>query len=117
MRPCRSHSATTTAPIPPWLSWSCTTSLLLLLAVCSLSVRAEIRFVQSNQRLGDNSQTVKVALADIDHDGDLDVVVANGRSSNQVWINQGASAGFVEKGQPVEFPSSTSVALGDLDGD
>jgi hypothetical protein len=70
----------------------------------------------------------EAVLVDLDADGDLDAVLANGKSegqvANTVWINQGgAQAGVqgefivVYQPQPWGIANSNSVAVGDLDGD
>lgn len=73
-------------------------------------------FVDSGQRLG-GSESLAVALGDLDGDGDLDAAVANyGQGIDRIWLNDGA-ANFT-KGMELGRGSSThSVALGDLDGD
>jgi hypothetical protein len=70
----------------------------------------------------------EAVLVDLDADGDLDAVLANGKNegqvANTVWINQGgAQAGIqgefvaVDQPQPWGIANSNSVAVGDLDGD
>jgi hypothetical protein len=70
----------------------------------------------------------EAVLVDLDADGDLDAVLANGKNegqvANTVWINQGGAQGgipgeFVVINQPQlwGFANSHSLALGDLDGD
>ncbi len=59
-----------------------------------------------------------LALGDVDRDGDLDLVVANRRSQNRLWLNDGsgrfsdATNGLI----PVDTADSYDVALGDVDG-
>lgn len=76
-------------------------------------------FSDSGQRLGD-SDSVRVALGDLDGDGDLDAFVPNigliGREANKVWLNDGVGT-FSDNGQNLGNSLSTTVALGDLDGD
>ncbi len=61
-----------------------------------------------------------VALGDLDGDGDLDAVVANGRSgksqANRVWMNDG-SGNFNNNSQSLGSTVDYGVALGDVDGD
>lgn len=78
------------------------------------------RFHDSGQRLGDNL-SADVALGDLDGDGDLDAIVANGRFStlrtqhNTVWLNDGQ--GRFLASQHTLGAGSTAVKLGDIDGD
>ncbi|MGB0385858.1 MAG: FG-GAP repeat domain-containing protein [Ardenticatenaceae bacterium] len=79
-------------------------------------------FSNSGQPLGD-SKSWDVALGDLDGDGDLDALVANGDiennqlsgEPNQVWLNDGA--GHFTPGEGVGDSVSTALALGDVDGD
>lgn len=76
----------------------------------------------SGQRLG-NSDMSDAAAADIDNDGDLDLIVACGRGlspqPSEVWLNDGR--GKFDLGQllaPESGPRvAGGVAVGDLDGD
>ncbi|MEM7391365.1 MAG: DUF11 domain-containing protein, partial [Verrucomicrobiota bacterium] len=54
-------------------------------------------------------------LGDLDGDGDLDLVAANGTASNRVYRNLGG--GVFELAQLMPIETSRDVALGDLDGD
>ncbi len=72
-------------------------------------------FTDSTQSLG-TSQTYRVSLGDLDGDGDLDAVTANGDSlSNGVWINDGTGTFSIT--QTLGNLYSRDIALGDLDGD
>ena len=71
-------------------------------------------FTDSGQALG-NSESLSVALGDLDGDGDLDAMVAN-LGVNTVWTNDRTGT-FTNSGQELGSSNSASVALGDLDGD
>jgi hypothetical protein len=73
-------------------------------------------FDDSGQVLGFCSSR-RVALGDLDLDGDLDAFVANASNhANRVWNNDG-SGNFTDSGQSLGNRRSYDVALGDLDGD
>jgi hypothetical protein len=60
--------------------------------------------------------TWKIGLGDLDGDGDLDAVFANGQANHsQVWLNDGSGI-FVDSGQQL-MPYGHGIDLGDLDDD
>ncbi len=66
----------------------------------------------------DEDSTRSVALADVDGDGDLDVVAGNSGLTNKLYLNKGGAHGFAS-GSVIgsEKDSTESVALADVDGD
>ena len=71
------------------------------------------------QNIGlDKEQSRGIALGDIDHDGDLDVVVSNLQKTKKVYYNSGSGT-FSAHGQALgdEEEYSCPVVLGDLDHD
>jgi hypothetical protein len=68
----------------------------------------------------DSPYTKAISLADMDGDGDLDLVVANKDQINKLYLNNGSSEPFHDI-QGIDIGSETdptySIALGDLDGD
>lgn len=84
------------------------------------STHATISFEENGQDLvsihGNLGQDV--ALGDMDSDGDLDALVAQGSGSqyNILWLNDGTGQ-FTESPNVVGNRDSRAVAVGDLDGD
>ena len=72
-------------------------------------------FVNSAQSLG-NLLTIDVDLADLDNDGDLDLIDTSWAEANEVWFNNGSGT-FTNSGQFLSGADSREIALGDLDGD
>ncbi len=61
------------------------------------------------------TNTLGVALGDVDGDGDLDAWAANA-SADRLWLNDGAGT-FVDSGQALGNYHNGDVAFGDFDGD
>jgi hypothetical protein len=80
------------------------------------------KFTDTGQRL-DRSLGQEADLGDLDGDGDLDAIVANGliifgnvvEQANSVWLNDGS--GVFTLGQELDQDATNGVALGDIDGD
>ncbi len=72
-------------------------------------------YLDSGQDFGSGT-TLGIVMGDLDGDGDLDVVLAEGTYDvNDVWLNDG-SGGYTNSGQ--DLGSNTyGVSLGDMDGD
>jgi hypothetical protein len=78
---------------------------------------SEGRFIDSGQQLG-SAGSNGVALADVDGDGDLDAVVANGDATspaNRLWLNDG-NGNFSDSGELLGAGWTNAVAVGDVDG-
>jgi hypothetical protein len=73
-------------------------------------------FIDSGQSLGD-SESVAVALGDLNGDGALDAFVANGHDqADKVWLNDGTGT-FIDSGPDLGSANGFCLELGDLDGD
>ena len=74
-------------------------------------------FAATPLALGDTAPGNGIALADLDMDGDVDVVTANAAGqTNKVLINSGTGT-FTAIALAPNADASNAVALGDLDGD
>jgi Tol biopolymer transport system component len=74
-----------------------------------------VLFAKSEQTFA-SIPTWKVGLADLDGDGDLDAVFANGQANDsEVWLNDG-SGFFTDTGQQLG-KYGHGIDVGDLDGD
>ncbi len=73
-------------------------------------------FSDSGQALSKENSTIAIALADIDDDGDLDLVTGDFREPNRVFYNDG-SGSFTDSGEALGNNSTYAIALGDVDGD
>jgi hypothetical protein len=68
----------------------------------------------------DAHATSSVVLGDVDRDGDLDLVVGNSNQVNRLYLNNGTPdpwSGVTGVGIASETNATSSVALGDVDGD
>ncbi len=64
--------------------------------------------------------SASVAFADVDGNGDLDIVMANGRhwpAQNEIFLNNGRGRFMVARPLGEERATSYEAPLGDLDGD
>ena len=83
---------------------------------------ANVWFEDSGQALGTN--TFGFEVGDLDADGDLDAVVANGtifegtlaEQANEIWLNDGSGV-FTAGQELLGNAASNRVALGDIDND
>jgi len=98
-------------------------SLLLLVCLTTQAMAQKVTFFNANGRYmlnTDKARTASVAAGDIDGDGDIDIVAANGRhwpDGNELFINNGYGKFTVSR--PLDDLAETSYAaeLADLDGD
>ncbi|MDA0773135.1 MAG: VCBS repeat-containing protein [Cyanobacteria bacterium] len=58
-----------------------------------------------------------IDLADIDNDGDIDVVVADSQDDNVMWYKNDGSEGFTEQTVITAFDAAIGVQLGDINSD
>ncbi|MBI3187937.1 MAG: VCBS repeat-containing protein, partial [Gammaproteobacteria bacterium] len=72
-------------------------------------------FADSGQAIGSGT-TTSVVLADVDADGDQDMVEATTANIN-VWLNNGNGIFPGSANQAIVVTSTSTIALGDVDGD
>ncbi|MFC1474459.1 FG-GAP-like repeat-containing protein [bacterium] len=72
-------------------------------------------FEDSGEVLG-NINARRSDVADVDGDGDIDVIIACSVCANKVWLNDGAGA-FSDSGQNNGGSGTQAATAGDLDGD
>ena len=81
-----------------------------------------IDFASSNRLIFGlyEERTASMGTGDIDNDGDLDVVIANGRhwpGQNRIFLNNGSGIFTVSKPLGIESSTSYSTELADFDND
>ena len=96
--------------------------LVFIFECASQANNTESSFLSSNRLvLGDlKLKTASLDLGDIDGDGDIDIVVANGRhwpAQNKVFFNNGRGIFTVSKNLGTLSSTSYSTELGDFDND
>ena len=75
-------------------------------------------FFRRSKVLGDEANTsYMVPLADIDNDGDLDIVVANDRIKNQVFINDGKGNFSLKTTFGRQASNTRGICLADVNND
>jgi len=67
----------------------------------------------------ESDSTQSIALGDIDGDGKLDIVAGNHSATNKLYLNDGSGGFTTGAGTTIGSESgvTTSIALGDIDGD
>ena len=72
---------------------------------------------ESGVSFGAGEMTYAAVTADLDGDGDQDIVVANVEERNAVYWNDGSGLGWVGQWLGDEAHATYGLAVGDLDGD
>ncbi len=67
--------------------------------------------------MGGSEQSYAIALLDVDRDGDIDVVVANVRGRNELYLNDGSGTTWTRSMIGDESSVTYGVATADLNGD
>lgn len=100
------------------------TTLLALLVTLTSPLIAQQPFLRWTTLCDGVEHTAGLALGDLDRDGDLDLVLANGRHMNEVdWVYSNDGNGSFYAKRPLRSnvganaDPSYAVALGDLDSD
>lgn len=98
-------------------------NITILLLVIFFSSFGNAQELVTNNRLifgPYKERTASMGVGDIDNDGDLDVVVANGRhwpAQNRILFNNGKGKFTVAKPLGIESATSYATELADFDGD
>lgn len=96
---------------------------LLLFLIGLTSAQSQSITFSSNSRLifgTHEERTASMGVGDIDNDGDMDVVLANGRhwpGQNRIFFNNGSGKFSVSKKLGTESATSYSTELADFDND
>ena len=67
--------------------------------------------------VGGLEESYALALLDFDQDGDIDVVVANVRGLNELYVNNGSGLGWRQTPIGTQSHVTYGVAAADLNGD
>ena len=70
-------------------------------------------YVDSGQTLGSSNSTA-ITIVDIEHNGSMDMIIANNGQANLVWTNDGSGT-FIDSGQTLGTSNSQALATGDVD--
>ena len=68
----------------------------------------------------DSNNSIAIKFADVDNDGDLDIIVANLRQQNRIYININGKGKFQDETAsrfPQEHWPSVDIDVGDVNGD
>jgi imidazolonepropionase-like amidohydrolase len=96
---------------------------LFLLGILGAALHAQSVTFATNNRLifgTHEERTASMGIGDIDNDGDMDVVIANGRhwpGQNRIFLNNGSGKFSVSKTLGDERATSYSTELADFDND
>ncbi|PQJ80732.1 FG-GAP-like repeat-containing protein [Polaribacter porphyrae] len=94
--------------------------LFALLLICSLPIFSQVSFIEVTTPFDDVDDS-SVAFADIDGDGDKDVLITGKNNSfseiTRLYTNDGNGNFALVNGTPFDNVTSSSVAFADIDGD
>jgi hypothetical protein len=95
------------------------TLLVVGLSACYVSLGQPVPLVfQKPVHLSSGSLPQTVLIADVNHDGNNDILIANGNNKLSVYLGDGKGHFVAAKGSPFKAgPSPNDLAIGDFNGD
>lgn len=99
-----------------WIRYGVLSRLFALLTICATAQAAPVQF-HAGPGIHSEDKTEAIVLGDIDADGDIDVIKANGSGGIIRHLNDGHGGFTAGERVGSDFNQTLSLALGDIDAD